>query len=288
MMYKEIMNRKFRATLLILIVILTTTVCGSSSADWSDLPAYLDGGIAVYGDSRTGHSAHAWIMEGIASIAPVAVFHTGDLVGNGNDLDDWKTFNRIKSELPIGTSFYPALGNHEKESPLYFNNFTLPGNERWYSVEISGIHFTVLDTGTDLSPGSTQYQWLENDLSSVGSGINFIVVLFHYPPYSTGRHGEDEKGLQSKIVPLFEQYGVDLVFSGHDHDYERLLVNSVQYIVTGGGGAPLRSQSRSNPNSLVFEKVHHFCVIYFSGNGNLAVDVWDWTVKLIDHFEIAP
>ncbi len=282
------MSRKFWATLLIPIVILTTSIYGSSSADWSDLPAYLDGGIAVYGDSRTGHSAHERIMEGIASITPVAVFHTGDLVGNGNNSKDWKTFNRIKSKLPSGTLFYPALGNHEKESPLYFNNFTLPGNERWYSVEISGVHFTILDSGTDLSLNSTQYQWLENDLSSVGSGINFIAVLFHYPPYSTGRHGEDPKRLRSKIVPLFKQYGVDLVFSGHDHNYERLLVNGTQYIVTGGGGAPLRRQARNSPYSLVFKKAHHFCVIYFTGNGNLTVDVWDWAAKLIDHFEVAP
>ncbi|MFV2081354.1 MAG: metallophosphoesterase [bacterium] len=282
------MNRKFWAALLVLIVTLVTTVCGSSSADWSELPAYLNGGIVVYGDSRTGHSAHAWIMEGIATIKPSAVFHTGDLVGNGNDPDDWKTFNRIASKLPPGTPIYPALGNHEKESPLYFNNFTLPGNERWYSVEISGIHLAILDTGTDLSPGSTQYQWLENDLSTIGPGINFIAVVFHYPPYSTGKHGEDEKGLRSKIVPLFEQYGVDLVFNGHDHNYERLLINGVQYIVTGGGGAPLRSQARTSPGSLIYKKVHHFVVIYFTGNSNLSVDVWDWTVNLIDQFEVAP
>lgn len=288
MRYKEFMNRKFRITLLVAVVTLVTTVCGSSSADWNDLPAYLDGGLAVYGDSRTGHSAHALIMEGIASIDPVAVFHTGDLVGNGNDPGHWQIFNRITSKLPPGTAFYPVLGNHEKESPLFFDNFVLPGNERWYSVEISGVHFTILDTGTDLSPGSTQYQWLENDLSSIGPGINFVAVLFHYPPYSTGRHGEDEFGLRSKIVPLFEQYGVDIVFNGHDHNYERLEVNGVIYIVTGGGGAPLRSQSRTSPNSILFAKVHHFCVIYFTGNGNLTVDVWDWTAKLIDQFEIAP
>ncbi|MCK4236104.1 MAG: metallophosphoesterase [Candidatus Krumholzibacteria bacterium] len=51
----------------------------------------------------------------------------------------------------------------------------------------------------------------------------FIAAIFHHPPISTGPHTEDEMGLRKTIVPLFERYGVDVVFNGHDHIYERSL-----------------------------------------------------------------
>jgi 3',5'-cyclic AMP phosphodiesterase CpdA len=231
----------------LLAIFIFASVCGGgSSADWADLPAHLSGGVVIYGDSRTGHSMHSWVMEGIASLTPEAVFHTGDLVNDGRVADNWTTFNNIASQLPSGTPFYPALGNHEHESSLYFDNFELSGNERWYSVnDIEGLKFIVLDTGsalagaTSLIEASTQYQWLESELSSSISSTDFTVVTFHYPLYSTGQHGSDDKHIAADLVPLFEQYGVDAVFNGHDHDYERSTVNGIRYIVSGGGRGAL-------------------------------------------------
>ncbi len=281
-------TRRILTSLLVSVICMAALAGMSYGSDWSVLPARLKGGVAVYGDSRTGHLIHENIMDGISSIAPAAVFHTGDLVSSGTNPGHWKTFNKIISRLPPGTPFYPALGNHEKASRLFFDNFTLPGNERWYSVEIAGIHFTVLDTGSDLSPGSPQYRWLAEDLSSPGPGTKYIVAVFHHPPFSTGRHGKDQKGLKNTIVPLFERLGVDLVFSGHDHDYERSVVNGIPYIVSGGGGAPLRGQSRKNTFSRIFAREHHFCVLYGNEDGALSVDVIDEQARVIDHFRIAP
>jgi len=281
--------------LAILVVLLFASNCGggSSSGDWADLPEHLDGGVVIYGDSRTGHSMHEWLMEGMASITPEAVFHTGDLVNDGRVADNWTTFNNIASQLPSGTPIYPALGNHEHESSLYFENFELPGNERWYSVDdIEGVNFIVLDTGSALAaattaaPASSQYQWLESELSSSVSSTDFTIVTFHYPLYSTGQHGSDEKHIAADLVPLFEQYGVDAVFNGHDHDYERSTVNGIRYIVAGGGGAPLRNQAGSSVYSELYLKSHHFCVLYFNGEGNLIVEVWNDDVELIDRFTI--
>jgi len=266
---------------------------GGSSGDWADLPERLSGQVVVYGDSRTGHNAHRWLMEGMASLAPAAVFHTGDLVYNGRDPDDWTTFNDIASQLPSGTPIYPALGNHEHASALYFDNFELPGNERWYSVGVmEGLNFIVLDTGSDLAaatstvPASDQYQWLESELSSSVSSTDFTVVTFHYPLYSTGYHGSDEKHIAGDLKPLFEKYGVDAVFSGHDHDYERFTVDGIRYIVTGGGGGPLRDQASTSPFSELFVKAYHFCVLRIDGEGKLMVEVWSDKVEMIDEFEI--
>ena len=262
---------------------------GESTGKWTDLPDHLTGGIAIYGDSRTGHDVHRRLVEGMASIEPAAVFHTGDLVDDGRVESNWTLFNDIVSQLPSGTPIYAALGNHEyaHASSLYFDNFDLPGNERWYALStLPGFHFVVLDTESSLAVGSTQYQWLENELSSSVSGTDYTVVTFHYPLHSTGYHGSDEKGVAGALVPLFEQYGVDAVFNGHDHDYERSTVNGIRYIVAGGGGAPLRDQAGTSEDSDLFVKAYHFCVLYYDDQQRLVGDVISDEAALMDRFVI--
>lgn len=243
--------------------------------------------VIIYGDSRTNHQIHQKIIDEIIKIKPALFFHAGDLVGDGLIPDQWTTFNEIVSDLVKITQFYPALRNHENNSPLYFDNFNLPNNEheQWYSVEKDILHFIVLDSNSDCSIGSEQYHWSENDLQNINENVNFVIVIFHHPPFSTGAHSEDEKGLRQNIVLLFEQYGVDLVFNGHDHDYERSLYNNTFYIVTGGGGAPLRDQARTNPYNQLFIKVHHFCKLTLI-NDKLITEVYDIDSNLIDKFAI--
>lgn len=294
-MRDPIHNHPYLLVLLIILTILAIPACGgsASSTDWTVLPTYLSGGIAIYGDSRTGHSAHENIVEGIASIEPTAVFHTGDLVSDGRVADQWITFNNIVSQLPSGTPFYPALGNHEQPndpSTLIFNNFELPGNERWYSVDdIAGFNFVVLDTESNLAAGSTQYQWLESELSSSVSATDYTIVNFHYPLYSTGQHGSDEYGTLGHLPALFEQYGVDAIFNGHDHDYERFTFNGIRYVVAGGGGAPLRNQDLDHLDiglSEKYVKSYHFCVLFFDDEQKLKVEVWSNKAQLLDSFII--
>ena len=94
---------------------------------------------------------------------PVVVFHTGDLVEDGFNLNQWDNFNKITSRLRKMAEFYPALGNHESYPYLFFNNFDLPGNETWYSVERNNIHFIILDSNSDIAKGSRQYKWLKSN-----------------------------------------------------------------------------------------------------------------------------
>jgi len=246
----------------------------------SDTPLPLPP-IVVYGDTRTDHVSHRRVVDAIMKVRPTAVFHTGDLVEDGLNPSHWAVFNRIISPLIKTARFYPALGNHENDSRLYFDNFDLPNNERWYSVEVDGIHFIVLDSNSDIGKGSEQYQWLEHDLQSIGRKTSFVIAIFHHPPFSSGPHAEDEKSLRKSIVPLFEKYGVDMVFNGHVHAYERSLINNIHYIVTGGGGAPLHDQVRANPHSQVFIKAHHFCRVTVRDN-LLTLCVFDIDLNPID------
>lgn len=238
----------------------------------------------VYGDSRSNHYAHQRIVDVILSFSPRAVFHTGDLVEDGEEASQWERFNSITSRLRAAAEFYPALGNHEKGARLYFDNFSLPGNERWYSVSYPGLLFIILDSGVNLEPGSEQYLWLEKELKTANPS-KFKVAVFHNPPFSTGPHGGEER-LRNSIVPLFEKYGVDIVFTGHDHDYERSFYNGIYYIVTGGGGAPMRRQDGDSQYSEKFLCALHFCEIIPSGD-ELIVTVYDSSLKVIDAFKVS-
>ncbi len=238
---------------------------------------------AVYGDSRDGHDVHRRIAAAIADARPGAVFHTGDLVDDGQDRDDWETFNAITSKFRKATEFFPSVGNHDKGGRLYLENFDLPGNERWYSVERGGIHFTVLDTTASVEPGSEQHVFLLEDLAAAKAP--FLVVVTHHPPYSTGRHSVDGGALAANLAPVFERYGVNVVFSGHDHDYERLDVNGVTYVVTGGGGAPLRGQVGENRASKVFAEAYHFVGACVQGGG-MDVQAVGLDGKAIDRFRV--
>jgi 3',5'-cyclic AMP phosphodiesterase CpdA len=241
--------------------------------------------IVIYGDSRTDHITHQKIVNEIIKIKPAIVFHVGDLVEDGLNPTQWNTFNEIVSDLVKITQFYPALGNHENNLPLYFDNFTLPNNERWYFVEKNKLHFIVLDSNSDCSIGSEQYLWLEDDLKNISESIKFVIAIFHHPLFSTGPYTEDEKGRRQSIMLLFKKYGVDIVFNGHDHDYERSLYHNIYYIVTGGGGTPLYDQARTSPYSQLFVKAHHFCKLSLVNN-QLIIEAYDINSNLIDQFTI--
>lgn len=217
--------------------------------------------IVVYGDTRTGHDVHKKVTNMILEENPDAVFHTGDLVNDGLDAGDWEMWDEITSELLESTDFYPAIGNHEKNAEAYYDRFELPNNERWYVVKYDNLHVFVLDTDKDITAETDQYAWLEVELAKSAEEVDGIIAVFHHPPYSTGPHEVDEASLRDSVVPLFEQYGVDMVFSGHDHDYERSYINEIYYIVAGGGGAPTYDQQREEEWSQVFLNIHHYCVL---------------------------
>lgn len=241
--------------------------------------------VVVYGDSQGDYKTHRKIVEAIIRLEPKAVFHTGDLVQDGLSPPLWKKFNEITADLREKSSFYPALGNHEYNSIYYFDNFDLPNNERWYSVIVAGVKFIVLDSNFDLKPGSVQYDWLENQLQDIDDNIRFVSVVFHHPPFTTGKYNEYCEYLQKNLVPLIEQYGVDIVFNGDSHSYERLFHNGTYYVITAGGGAALYYQTRTSPYSQVFIKTHNFCVLDIDGE-QISVKALDLNSNVIDEFII--
>lgn len=255
---------------------------------------------AVYGDSRTHPDDHEKVLSAmIDKFAPELDFclHTGDIVTDGRELELWPVeFFAPAGELISQIPMYPVLGNHEHDSPHYFDFFTLPGNERWYSFDLGDVHVTCLDSYSDLKPGSAQYQWLINDLA--GSAARWKVAAFHAPIYSSGPHGKlDSNGvplekaisdLRRHILPIFEENNVTIAFNGHDHLYERSRKGNLYLITAGGGGAPLhqvKENKEQNPYSNIVISKHSYCIVRADADG-FVMTAYDTKNEVIDEVKI--
>jgi len=232
----------------------------------------------VYGDSRTNHDVHAQILSMIEARRPMFILHTGDLVESGKP-SDWDTyFSILCRRTTVGETIpvYSALGNHDEDTSLYFQLMRLPvnsadGTSSYYSFDYGSAHCACVNSNISLSEGTPQRVWLEHNLASAQSA-RFRFVFLHHPPYSSSRHGSNEK-MRKFLVPLCVQYRVQVVFAGHDHDYERTTpIDGVTYIVTGGGGAPLYSFREDEPWTAYRESVHHFCTVRIDSAG-CAIDM---------------
>lgn len=245
---------------------------------------------AVMGDNRP--SVAAGVLEGIINDYPRFLLHTGDLANQGRLLKDWFVFLNNWNSLTGILPWLPVYGNHEQDK--YLNQFfKLPSNAsfdttnwgHWYSIDYNNIHITVLDLYRDYSPGSEQYNWLVNDLSNVGGNIDHVFVTFHEPPFSSGRHG-DNFAVKEYLVPVIEQYNVDLVFCGHEHLYERSIANGINYVTTGGAGSSLYYiNSGTNQHSVIAESIFHYVRVYITGK-NLRVEMVREDGSIGDEFEI--
>jgi 3',5'-cyclic AMP phosphodiesterase CpdA len=141
-------------------------------------------------------------------------------------------FDPLRDLLNSGTRLLPVLGNHDVvagHGDELAAALGMPG--RWYAHEVGSVLFIGLDSTQVEEPA--QRAWLEQTLA--GSTNTWKIVALHHPPFSAGMHGS-EQDAQQAFSPLFEQYGVHLVLSGHDHDYQRNdPIRGVTYMVSGGG-----------------------------------------------------
>lgn len=170
------------------------------------------------------------------------VLHAGDLVETPIPAH-WEFFFQSMAPILRWTTFLPVLGNHERDSLSYYQHFALPPGggrlgKRWWALHYGDVVVVGLDSNAR-SPQDyhDQLQWAKNHLS--GPEPHKFVV-FHHPVFSSdASYGPGTEGLQKLWHPAFVELGVDLVFSGHAHNYERIERDGVTYLVVGGGGAEL-------------------------------------------------
>ena len=194
----------------------------------------------IYGDNRTNATDHASVVAGLKNMSPDFVLNTGDLADTITTFNYLEFFS-IEKALLYHTAIFPAPGNHDLGS-IYQGGFDRPN---WYSFRWGNAFFVSISaSGADsYASGSTQYNWIEQQLSTAHADptIQWLFVYHHFPVYSSDTTHGSTADMQTSLNPLYKQYGVDAVFNGHSHTYERDEKDGIEYYVVGGGGAPLYS-----------------------------------------------
>jgi len=208
------------------------------------------------------------------------VIMLGDnLYGSQGPADFVRKFERpYKPLLDAGVKFYASLGNHDKTSNDTYAPFNMNG-ERYYSYVRGDVRFLVLDTNVLDGP---QLEWLETILRE--SREPWKIAYFHHPLYSDGgRHGSEVE-LRVKLEPLFVKYGVDVVYSGHDHIYERVVPQKgITYFVAGSAGELREGDlKRSNMTAAGFDRDRSFLLNEVAGD-DLFFEAISRTGVSVDH-----
>lgn len=191
----------------------------------------------VYGDTQW-KSSHLEVARAMAKQNDVSfLLHAGDVVEQPNP-ERWQDFFSAGLEMIAKTPFYPINGNHDLHNPEFKKYFSLPNDDYWYSFNYGSVHVIALDVVSSLGKDSPQYRWLIDDLENA-KDMPWKVVFLHYPIYSSYAPISDgpRTELQRDLVTIFEKYGVNIVFSGHEHQYDHYVKYNTHYIITGGGGS---------------------------------------------------
>ena len=226
----------------VLLSILLLALTGPLTAQEVKLPN-KDGSVkfAVVGDTGTGGSDQYAVGKQIVNFRAKFPFDFAIMLGDnmyggqGGPKDFNKKFEApYKPLLDAKVKFYAALGNHDNPNQRSYTGFNMNG-ERYYSFKPSlnaGVRFFALDSNY-MDP--KQIEWFEKELA--GSGSDWKIAFFHHPPYSSGgAHGSDTK-LRQIVEPIFIRHGVNVVFAGHEHFYERIKPqNGIYYFISGSGG----------------------------------------------------
>ena len=221
----------------VLLSILLLALTGPLAAQDLKLPN-KDGSVkfAVLGDTGTGGSDQYAVGKQLMNFKPKFNFDFAIMLGdNLYGRESPRDYNR-KFELPYKplldakVKFYAALGNHDDPNQRMYKQFNMNG-ERYYTFKPSvnsNVRLFALDSNY-MDP--KQLEWLEKELAA--SGSDWKIPFFHHPMFASGMHGSDEI-LKGQLEPLFIKHGVNVVFMGHEHFYERIKPQKgIQYFVAG-------------------------------------------------------
>lgn len=218
--------------------------------------------MVVFGDNRPDNDTSAQppqfsqIIDMVIAEAPHIVVMTGDYVYSiTSDLASneakWSSFLDVIERLAHYVPVYAAVGNHDTGlaigSPMIsyfldaFEQFGEPST--YFSFDYAGVHLVMLDSEVSGPQGritGSQFSWLTSDLLSSESPMKFVFA--HRPLYPLSHIGsslDTNKTERDGLQQLFESANVTLFVAGHDHLYNRMTVNGVVHLITGGAGAPL-------------------------------------------------
>jgi acid phosphatase type 7 len=260
--------------------------------DPADDPSFR---FAVVGDFGTGSSAEVAVEDRIVEAKPRLLMTVGDNVySSGSEAElDARLFPQY-ADLLDHVAINVVLGNHDVGTDggaPERDAFSL-GPRAWYSFDASTAHFVVLDSNVScITAGCPQYDWLVDDLARTTQPYRF--VFFHHTISSCGSHGTDTD-LRAAWAPVFAAHGVQVVFMGHDHGYQRSVpVDGVVYVTTGGGGAGLYTWATPCPEAAVVldatstPDASHFVLVRLGSRG-ATIRAIDRAGDVRDTFSVTP
>ncbi|CAG8589079.1 9643_t:CDS:2 [Ambispora gerdemannii] len=239
--------------------------------------------ILAISDNQFGLSVFNQLLDGVVKRHPPPNFiiHAGDAVQDYDRLQQWQTdfydpmtHHRLAQNAPL---IY-AHGNHDYDPSL---EYPYTSSRLWYAYTIANTRWIVLDSNMD---DPLQDTWLLSELQSQESrDAMFRVVIVHIPPfiefwdpYAWHNKGEKHWGefVRLRFVPLFQEFGVDLVISGHQHNYQRGSSNGITYTIIGGAGGELDYQRVEDWHIYdSVQKTYHY----------VTIEIWDKTLKWVAH-----
>jgi len=246
----------------------------------------------AFADNQYGYEIFTEIAALMETENPWLAISAGDCVDNGWHQEDFEQqLFGPGASLWRSTPLYVSIGNHEANSIFFFESFHFPNEPyNYYSFLFGNVFFVglVQDTAHWTYPGSPQYKFLIDSLTSEeAQAADFRVVFFHTPPWCEGWEGYDGEWLvRLFIVPLMEQYGVDVYFNGHTHDFERGYRNGVTSYIIGGAGGDLDPWARDVEHIVYYNNSVHFYVSVQVTSETMTINGVDQEGNIFDTWEI--
>jgi predicted MPP superfamily phosphohydrolase len=244
--------------------------------------------VIAMGDTGTGERPQYELADRMAEAHALFPFDTalmlGDnLYGTQKAEDFVLKFDRpYQALLAAGVVFHASLGNHDRPVNRTYPAWHMDG-QRYYTFTKGAVRFIALDSNLMDPP---QVTWLTEQLRAATEP--WKLVFFHHPLYSSaGYHGSDD-ALRATLEPLFIQYGVNAVLSGHDHVYERLRPqHGIYYFVEGSGGQLRKNDLRWSADTAAgFDQDRAFLLLEI-GDDHLDVQAIARTGRTVDHASLA-
>ncbi len=243
-----------------------STAPSPAGASFLPIPDVRGGTVFVLiGDSGSGDEAQQAVADAMVRYFTTAR-HFGHVLMLGDNLydDDYtgEFMTPYKPLLDRGVTFHAAIGNHDRDLQIHFKPFNMRDRD-FYTFDEGNARFAVLNSNHPDDP--RQLEWLDGVFKDAQT--KWRIAFFHHPLYSSGQHAAQSRDvIRPALEPALVRNGVNVVFSGHEHLYERISPQKgIRYFVSGGGGRYLYNVSRS-PFDEVAVSDHHFMVINIAGD----------------------
>lgn len=273
-----------RRTIFPTVLLLAAAAIAGLAAQSSRLPNTRDSvKFAAIGDNGTGDRPQYELARQMANIHGAFPFDLvimlGDNMYGGQSPSDFvrKFEQPYAALLAANVKFQASLGNHDRPENVSYKPYNMNG-QRYYTFVRKNVRFIALDSTL---MDAKQLEWLDATLKT--SSDEWKICYFHHPLYSNARRHGSSVDLRVLLEPIFVRYGVNVVFSGHDHVYERIKPQKgIYYFVSGAAGQLRRGNMRpTEETAAFFDRDLSFILVEIAG-GDMSFEAVSRTGQIVD------